>query len=112
MGILCESPKNEGEIQNVRTINNGDTDPIKKEIYAGNIYIQNSKIIKVSKCVCKIILNINNNNFYGTGFFMNVSFSEDNKYKFLVSNHHIISEDLLNKEIEIELHNEISNSFP
>ena len=105
MGIFCESNKNEGKIPRVITINNEDTGPIKKEIYAGNVYVQNSKIDKVSKCVCKIILNINDQNFYGTGFFMKVSFSENNKCKFLVSNQHIISEDLLNKEIEIELHN-------
>ena len=104
MGIVCESNKNEGKIPNVITVNE-EPNPIIKEIFAGNIYIPNSKINKVSKCVCKIILNINNKSFYGTGFFMKVSFSEDNKCKFLVANHHVISENSLNKEIEIELHN-------
>ena len=65
-------------------------------------YIPNEIIIELSKSVCKI--SYKNSTAHRTGFFMNCIFSNF-RYLFLVSNYHVISENLINKEIKIELHN-------
>ena len=60
-------------------------------------------LIIASKSICKITYKIGKINKYGTGFFMNIS--NDNSFKSLITNYHVISEDLINKYIELELHN-------
>ena len=64
-------------------------------------YIPNEIIIELSKSVCKISYKYKNSTAHRTGFFMNCIFSNIS-YLFLVSNYHVISENLINKEIKIE----------
>ena len=66
-------------------------------------FIQNELINVIAKSICKITYKIGKINKYGTGFFMNIS--NDNSFKSLITNYHVISEDLINKYIELELHN-------
>ena len=68
----------------------GDSKPVPIEI-----------IIKVRKCICKIIFKNNGNIGYGSGFFMKI----DNLKKFLITNYHNISPEIINNVIEIELYN-------
>ena len=75
-----------------------------EEISGSNDYIQINQIYKASKAICKISFEMNNQKGHATGFFMEVLLS-DNKYRFLVTNYHVISEQLINKKIQIELHN-------
>ena len=49
---------------------------------------------KLSKSICKIIDNNNIQKKYGTGFFMICK-----SLKLLISNYHVISSDLINKNI-------------
>ena len=58
--------------------------------------IPNEQFNKISKSICKISYF----NEKSTGFFMNFS-----SFKLLVTNFHVISEELLNKSIEIEMFN-------
>ena len=55
----------------------------------------------IVKSVCKIIIPNKPKDFYGTGFFMKISDSE----KYFLTNNHVINQDVLNRDIEIELHN-------
>ena len=57
---------------------------------------------KAKKSVCKIIITANPNNSYATGFFMKVS---DTK-KYLVTNNHVISQNKIYDDIEIEIYNQ------
>jgi hypothetical protein len=59
------------------------------------------KIIKTFKSICKIIINREGNTKFGTGFFMRVS---DN-LKYLITCHHIISQEMNNINIELEIWN-------
>ena len=54
--------------------------------------------------ICKIIIKKinNNNNIYGTGFFMKVSDAK----KYLITNYHILSKNNINDDIEIEKYNQ------
>ena len=83
---------------NFRDKNNIDNNNmfIIKEKVVSHKYIPNELIIKASKGICKITY-INQK---GTGFFMKA----DN-IKFLVTNSHVVPQELLNKYIEIEMHN-------
>ena len=56
---------------------------------------------KAMKSICKIIIKNNEGNDYGTGFFMKIN---DNQ-KYLITNNHIICQNTLNKDIEIEIYN-------
>ena len=56
---------------------------------------------KIVKSVCKIIIPNKPKDFYGTGFFMKISDSE----KYFLTNNHVINQDVLKRDIEIELHN-------
>ena len=56
-------------------------------------------IIKVRKCICKIIFKNNGNIGYGSGFFMKIG----NLKKFLITNYHNIYPEIINNVIEIEL---------
>ena len=58
---------------------------------------------EVEKSLCKITVTIKKNSHYnGTGFFMKI---KDSK-KYLITNYHIISEDTINNDIEIEIWNQ------
>ena len=54
--------------------------------------------------ICKIIIKKidDNNNIYGTGFFMKVSDAK----KYLITNYHILSKNNINDDIEIEKYNQ------
>ena len=56
---------------------------------------------KVRKSICKIIVNKEGRNHYGTGFFMKVSDS----LRYLITNYHVINSENLNAKIEIEIWN-------
>ena len=76
----------------------------RKEIFTGHAFIPIEITNKVLKSVCKIKIKKNGGKDYeyGTGFFMNIN--NDSK-KYLITNYHVISEKLINEDIEIELHN-------
>ena len=61
-------------------------------------------IIKARQSICKIIIINNSNIKYGTGFFMKVSDTE----KYLITNNHVISQNNINDDIKIEIHNQKS----
>ena len=58
-------------------------------------------INKIVKSVFKIIIPNKTKDFYGTGFFMKISDSED----YFITNNHVINQDILNRYIEIQLYN-------
>ena len=60
----------------------------------------NEKIVKTFKSICKIVVN-GEETICGTGFFMKVS---DN-LKYLITCHHVINQDMNNKNIELEIWN-------
>ena len=68
---------------------------------------------KVKQSLCKIIINRINGGACGTGFFMKIS----NSLKCLITNYHVISPDVINQNIELEIWNhkkmklDISNRF-
>ena len=62
---------------------------------------QNISIKPAIKALCKIRIKNNEDSIKGTGFFLNAP----NSKKYLITNNHIISQDLINKDIEIEIHN-------
>jgi len=71
--------------------------------------LQIKKIMKASKCICKIILGLEKyNKAFGTGFFMYI-FKEGKKHECLVTNYHVINENLVNSKsiIEIQINNNI-----
>ena len=58
---------------------------------------------KVMKSICKIIIKgINKNVIYGTGFFMKIS----NSFKCLITNYHVISPNVINQNIQLEIWNQ------
>ena len=56
-------------------------------------------IIKTIKSICKIIYKENNVTVQGTGFFMLI-----NGIKYLITNYHNITENLINQNINIEIY--------
>ena len=71
--------------------------------------LQIKKIMKASKSICKIILELEKDNkAFGTGFFMYI-FKEGKKHECLVTNYHVINENLVNSKsiIEIQINNNI-----
>ncbi len=57
---------------------------------------------KVTKAVCKIIIETNGGINHGTGFFLNYSESK----KFLMTCYHVINPSLENRKITLEIHNQ------
>ena len=55
----------------------------------------------ISKSICKIVYEINEKKFIGTAFFMILN----NNQKGIITNYHNIHKDLIDKYIEIEIHN-------
>ena len=77
-----------------------DTSKTKKEMgIDGNIPIPMDVSNKALKSICKIIIKHNGKKNCATGFFMKIS--EGKKY--LITNNHVISEDKINWDIEIEI---------
>ena len=66
-----------------------------------NIPISMDVSNKVMKSICKITVKHNDVTVFGTGFFMKIS--EDKKY--LITNNHVIPQEKINWDIEIEIHN-------
>ena len=69
------------------------------ELYTGHKPVPMNIANQALKSICKII--VETKNIYGTGFFMRV----DESKKYLITNYHILSEDGINDEITIEIHN-------
>ena len=86
--------KVEKEDDNSKSMTNGKSKATENDIPQENV--PNEQINKISKSICKISYY----NEKSTGFFMNFS-----SFKLLVTNFHVISEELLNKSIEIEMFN-------
>jgi hypothetical protein len=72
-----------------------------KEVNTGQMIIPIKTINKVRKSICKIYYEINNIPNTGTGFFILLN----NNLKFLITNYHVISKELLNIIINIEIYN-------
>ena len=75
----------------------------RKELFIDNNYIPVHLINEVSKSICKISYQIDGSTLNGTGFFMNAS--DDNTFRCLITNYHVINENLLNKYIQLEINN-------
>ena len=73
----------------------------KEELFIGYKPVPMEIANKLSKSICKITyINMNNQKIYGTGFFMIY-----NSLKCLISVNHVITSNLINKNIEIEIYN-------
>ena len=73
----------------------------KEEAYTGHKSVPMNIANKTLKSICKIIVNSIEGDIYGTGFFMKINDSK----KYLITNYHVISEERINDEIVIEIHN-------
>ena len=71
------------------------------EVDTGQMMIPIDTIIKVRKSICKIFYEINNIPYKGTGFFIILN----NYFKCIITNYHVISKDLINIIINIEIYN-------
>ena len=56
---------------------------------------------KVLKSICKITVKNNSKTIFATGFFMKITEAK----KYLITNNHVISQDNINWDIEIEIYN-------
>ena len=108
MGICDSFGNGNTKISTNNNNNNGKTNSnytnevktcITKELTLKGKPVPVDLINEVLKSICKIIVN-NNPKKYGTGFFMYYK-----SLKVLISNYHVISPDLINKNIEIVLCN-------
>ena len=78
---------------------------IKEELGTGHRNVPLRISTKLSKSICKItFINNENQKIYGTGFFMLYK-----SLKCLISVYHVINENLINKNIEIEIYNNNNN---
>ena len=66
-----------------------------------NIPVPVDVTIKTMKSICKITLKNNKKTIFATGFFMKISDAK----KYLITNNHVISQENINGDIEIEIHN-------
>ena len=71
----------------------------KPELCRDHKYVPLNIQIEIAKSICKITIKIKGkeNNVYGTGFFMNIS----NSLHYLITNYHVINENIKNENIEI-----------
>ena len=74
---------------------------IKPELLMGNKPVPMNIANKATKSICKITIKTKRKSFYGTGFFMNIT----NSKKYLITNYHIISKEVINDDIIIEINN-------
>ena len=93
MGICCDSKVEQKTNNNKIMQLSNDHPPVPLNLFN-----------EINKSICKIKLVTNEGYKFGTGFFMNVFGSG-----YLITNYHIISKEIINKkiEIEIEIHNQI-----
>ena len=73
----------------------------KDEVFTGHKPVDIDILNKVRESICKIIVNKNENQFYGTGFFM----KGFNSKKYLITNYHVFNLESLKEKIEIEIWN-------
>ena len=73
----------------------------KKEVYSLQMPVPNDIANKAMKSICKISIKTKSETMYASGFFMNIN---DTK-KYLITNHHIISKEIINNNLVIEIHN-------
>ena len=101
MGINAN--ENEKEPQNIIEMKGNFHQSNKiSELDAGSCRVSMNIANKVLNSICKIIITKKNNEKnYGTGFFMIAIDSG----KYLITNYHIISENVLDEDIEIEINN-------
>ena len=72
------------------------------QIYTGHRPVPMNFALKALKSICKITIKlVNNNNIYGTGFFMNIIDSK----KYLITNNHVINQEIIDGDIIIEIYN-------
>jgi hypothetical protein len=96
--------------------NNSIQNKIKNELYNKNSIVQNERTkeilnghpavpviltIKAMQSICKITYNYDNEEKFGTGFFMKFSDS----LKLLITNYHVLNPKLMNIKIQIEIWN-------
>ena len=73
-----------------------------KEVNIGSAKLIPLKIAnKMTKAVCKIIIETKKGIIYGTGFFLNYS----NSKKYLMTCYHVINPSFENYKIQLEIHN-------
>ena len=72
------------------------------QIFVDNKPVPIDLINKAKKSICKIMIIKDRIPYYGTGFFMNLN----NPKKYLITNYHVISENMLDKEIYLEIYNQ------
>ena len=73
----------------------------KQELFTGHMFVPIEITNKVLKSVCKITVKNQGKANYGTGFFINLYDSK----KYLLTNHHIISNEIKKEDIVLEIHN-------
>ena len=107
----CESKSNQ-QLKHITNMTIEDNQNITKnsinssnigdeKLIGDNIPISIEITDKAKKSICKIIIKNNEGNGYATGFFMEIN---DNQ-KYLITNYHVISQETLNEDIEIEIYN-------
>ena len=82
-------------------IKNVKLKPLIDQVNTGHKSIPLDISNKVRESICKIIIKKEEKKRYGTGFFMKISES----LKFLFTNYHVINQDFINDNIEIEIWN-------
>ena len=75
--------------------------PIKSELFTGHKPIPLKIAMKVMKSICKIKNKNKEGIKYGTGFYLSYSHSS----KYLITNYHVINEDINDEDLEIEIWN-------
>ena len=78
--------------------------PYKNEV----LFFQNKIIAiknqyNIAKCTVKIEIQINNNNFRGSGFFLKFERYNNKTFYCLMTNQHVITSDLIKNKIEIQI---------
>ena len=86
MGSSCDTSKNKK----------------KKELYPNQNSLSPLLFDKAKKSICKITIENNGKIINGTGFFIKINDS----MKCLITSYHIIHEEMVNKDIEIEIYNQ------
>jgi hypothetical protein len=105
--VNMQNPVNLKSIQTMQMIHNISNIPNNQKIVPQAYFLGSSKsvpvniISKANKSICKIIIR-GNNNANATGFFMKVSDTE----KYLITNYHVINQNNIYDDIEIEIHNQ------
>ena len=82
--------------------NNKNANRIEEGYYTDHKPIPMNLANKTLKSICKITIKKKQGNIIGTGFFMKI----ENTKKYLITNYHIISQDIINEDIEIEIYNQ------